>query len=91
MAKDKRLPDAGTVLTRVYKGTTLTVKVLDDGFEYEGETFKSLSKLAAKICEQKAVNGFAFFKLGESDVKKPRKAKTVADAAAPAVTPAPVA
>ena len=91
MATDKRLPDVGAVLTRVYKGETLTVTRLADGFEFKGDTYKSLSKLAAKICEQKAVNGFAFFKLGESEVKKPRKAKIVADAAAPAVTPDPVA
>src|SRR4051812_720002 len=33
---DNRLPPPGTVLTRKYKGQVLQVKVLADGFEYQG-------------------------------------------------------
>ena len=40
---DPRLPMPGTVLTRKYKGQTVRVTVLKDGFEYEGETYASLS------------------------------------------------
>jgi len=94
MKNDPRLPNVGAVLVRQYKGNEIKATVLDEGFEYEGTVFKSLSKLAAHVCGQKAVNGFAFFKLGESTVKKPRKAK--APAAEPVAetvveTPEPVA
>src|SRR4051794_5689539 len=33
---DDRLPPPGTLLTREYKGGTVQVKVLTEGFEYEG-------------------------------------------------------
>lgn len=67
--KDPRLPNVGAVITRKYKGQDIEVTVADDGFVYDGTTWSSLSKLAAHICNQKAMNGFAFFKLG----KKPRR------------------
>ena len=35
--KDRRLPMPGTVLTREYRGQTIAVTVLDEGFEYAGE------------------------------------------------------
>ncbi len=47
--RDPRLPPAGTVLTRMYKGRVYEVTVLDDGFEYLGETHKSLSAIAGLI------------------------------------------
>jgi hypothetical protein len=59
---DDRLPPAGTVLTREYKGQTLKVLVQADGFEFEGERFRSLSALAKSITGSH-VNGFAFFNL----------------------------
>jgi hypothetical protein len=86
--RDPRVPAVGTVLTRTFKGTTFNVTVTDAGFEYEGTVYKSLSRLAGEVTRQKAVNGFSFFKLGESAQKRPRTAK--ADAT-PAPTPAPVA
>src|SRR5436305_12722826 len=36
---DDRLPPAGTVLTRPYKGAVLQVKILADGFEHEGRVY----------------------------------------------------
>ena len=39
----------GTVLTRPYKGRTITVTVLDSGFEHEGEVYRSLSAVAKAI------------------------------------------
>lgn len=39
----------GTVLAREWKGTRHQVRVLDDGFEYAGERFASLSEVARKI------------------------------------------
>lgn len=61
---DRRVPIAGSVITRVYKGETLEVKVLADGFEFEGETYKSLSAVAKAITGSHC-NGFQFFRLGK--------------------------
>jgi hypothetical protein len=43
------LPLPGTLITRMYKGRQLQVRVVTQGFEYEGELFKSLSAVAKKI------------------------------------------
>jgi len=40
------LPLPGTLLVREYKGQSVVVKVLDEGFEYEGRRYKSLSAIA---------------------------------------------
>jgi hypothetical protein len=61
-ALDKRLPMPGTLLTRNYKGRTICVKVLGDGFEHEGERFKSLSAVAKRVTG-KHWNGYHFFGL----------------------------
>ncbi|WP_421693843.1 DUF2924 domain-containing protein [Aestuariivirga sp.] len=39
----------GTTLVREWNGTTHMVLVLEDGFEYRGERFPSLTKVAAAI------------------------------------------
>ncbi|MBN1942406.1 MAG: DUF2924 domain-containing protein [Phycisphaerae bacterium] len=39
----------GTVLTRVYKGQNIVVTVLDSGFEWEGEMYRSLSAVAKAV------------------------------------------
>jgi Protein of unknown function (DUF2924) len=44
-----RLPPAGTVLVRPYKGQTLQVRVLTKGFLYAGKTYRSLSAVAKAI------------------------------------------
>jgi hypothetical protein len=59
---DRRLPIAGTIITRPYKGQSLQVKVLADGFEFEGEHFESLSGLAKHITGAHC-NGYQFFRL----------------------------
>ena len=59
---DDRIPAPGTVITRKYKGETMQVKVLVEGFEYDGETFTSLSAVAKSITGSH-YNGFLFFKL----------------------------
>jgi len=60
--RDPRLPPAGTVLTRAYKGVEHKLTVLDDGFEYRGERHASLSKLAKDITGTNW-NGFLFWGL----------------------------
>jgi hypothetical protein len=59
---DGRLPPPGTILTRDYKGARLQVKVLANGFEYQGEVYASLSAVAKAITGSHC-NGFLFFKL----------------------------
>jgi hypothetical protein len=65
-ADDNRVPLPGTVITRVYKGQTLQVRVLDNGFEYEGEVYRSLSAVAKQITGTHT-NGFLFFRLRKED------------------------
>lgn len=64
VTRDPRLPPPGTVITREYKGQTLQVAVLPDGFEYKGERYRSLTAIAKAVNGSHA-NGFAFFRLGE--------------------------
>jgi Protein of unknown function (DUF2924) len=59
---DTRLPLAGTLLVKEFKGNTLVVKVLNEGFEYNGHRFTSLSAIAQEITGTKW-NGFRFFGL----------------------------
>ena len=60
---DSRLPPAGNLLIRVYKSKTLQVRVLLQGFEYEGACYPTLSAVARAITGQHC-NGFQFFRLG---------------------------
>ncbi len=59
---DNRVPIPGSLITRQYKGRRLEVLVLDDGFEYAGERFKSLSGVAKQITGSHC-NGYLFFNL----------------------------
>ncbi len=59
---DGRLPLPGTIITRVYKGRTLQVQVLPQGFEFEGQVYRSLSAVAKAITGSHC-NGFLFFRL----------------------------
>ena len=66
---DNRLPIPGTIITRDYKGRSLQVQVLANGFEFEGDLFKSLSAVAKSITGQHC-NGYHFFRLGEQGALK---------------------
>jgi hypothetical protein len=59
--RDPRLPPVGSVLARVYRGETLQVRVLADGFEFEGRVYPSLSATARAITGSHC-NGFLFFR-----------------------------
>ena len=61
--RDSRLPPPGNWIERPYKGRTVRVLVVADGFEYEGQRFKSLSAVA-KAVTGSHTNGFLFFRLG---------------------------
>lgn len=43
---DARLPLAGTLLVKEFKGRTNVVRMLDTGFEFDGRQFSSLSAIA---------------------------------------------
>jgi len=59
---DHRLPLPGALLVREYKGRTVRARVLADGFEFEGERYRSLTAVA-KAATGKHWNGFHFFGL----------------------------
>jgi hypothetical protein len=60
--RDRRLPPAGSLLRRLYRGGNVEVKVLADGFEYERQQYDSLSAVARKVTGTRW-NGLLFFGL----------------------------
>ena len=62
---DVRVPPPGQVIERHYKGKLLIVLIMTDGFEFDGERYKSLTAVARAITGSHC-NGFHFFKLGQS-------------------------
>jgi hypothetical protein len=73
--KDARLPMPGSLIVKNYKGQTLVVKVLSEGFQYDGRRFTSLSAIALEVTGTRW-NGFAFFGLdkGARDARKQARA-----------------
>jgi len=63
---DVRLPLAGSLLMKDYRGRTIIVRVLNHGFEYDGRKFTSLSAVAQDITGTKW-NGWAFFGLAKKE------------------------
>jgi Protein of unknown function (DUF2924) len=63
-----RLPMPGSLITREYKGRQIVVKVLEKGFEYNGEVYRSLSAIA-KVVTGSHWNGFYFFGLEQGGGK----------------------
>ncbi len=63
VSSDPRLPSPGLAITRQYKGQALEVRVVHNGFEWDGRRFKSLSAVAKAITGSHC-NGFRFFNLG---------------------------
>jgi hypothetical protein len=59
-----RIPAAGTLLRRVYRDRTVEVRILADGFEYEGRRYASLSAVA-RAATGTRWNGLLFFGLTE--------------------------
>lgn len=63
--RDERVPPPGTVLTRRFKGHEYRVTVLPNGFEYDGDVYRSLSAVAHAITGSHW-NGLLFFGLTKS-------------------------
>lgn len=60
--RDNRLPAPGSIITKTYRSQTIEVKVLENGFEYEGKVFKSISRVAMTIVKRQ-ISGYVFFGL----------------------------
>jgi hypothetical protein len=60
--RDSRLPAPGSVLRREYQGVVHEVTVREDDFEYAGERYPTLSKVA-RVITGTNWNGFMFFHL----------------------------
>lgn len=60
--RDERLPQVGEEIRKTWRDRELVVKCLEDGFEFEGKTYRSLSKIATELLGCSA-NGFLFFAL----------------------------
>jgi len=60
--RDRRLPMPGSLITREYKGQVLRVMVLDDGFEWNGRVYRSLTALTKEITGAHW-NGYGFWGL----------------------------
>ena len=59
---DPRVPPPGTQLIKQYKDETLTVTVLEDGYQYGERVYKSLSAIARQVTGTQW-NGYVFFGL----------------------------
>ncbi len=60
--RDRRLPIPGTLVMKDYKGTKYEVKVLEKGFEFKNNNYKSLSAITKEITGAHW-NGYLFFNL----------------------------
>jgi len=60
--RDPRVPPPGTQLVKRYKNETVTVTVLEDGFQYGERVYKSLSAIARQVTGTQW-NGYLFFDL----------------------------
>lgn len=65
LSRDPRLPMPGAIITKEYEGKRIEVRVLEDGFEYSSQRYRSLSAIAREITGT-SWNGFLFFNCGGS-------------------------
>ena len=63
--RDPRIPSVGSAIVRQYKGKAIRVVVFDanEGFEYNGQRYRTLTAVAKAITGTH-INGFRFFMLG---------------------------
>lgn len=66
LPSDNRLPPTGSIISRTYKGMAVDVRVLANGFEYQGDVFKSLSAVAKHVTGTHT-SGNLFFNLRKGD------------------------
>ncbi|WP_428054282.1 DUF2924 domain-containing protein [Candidatus Avelusimicrobium stercoris] len=61
---DGRLPAVGAVIKKTYHRQGIEVKVLENGFEYQGKIYKSISRVAMEIVKR-PISGHVFFGLSK--------------------------
>lgn len=66
------VPTPGSTLVREYKGRTIRVTVLRDGFEWAGDVYKSLTAVA-KAVTGSHWNGHLFFGIEKPEGQKNRR------------------
>ncbi len=59
--RDERLPVAGAILQREFKGQLVVVQVFADGFQYQDRWYKSLSAIARQVTGT-SWKGYDFFR-----------------------------
>ena len=69
--QDPRLPMPGALIRREYRGRTIVVRVLPNGFDFDGTVYRSLSAVARAVTGANW-NGYLFFGL-TTDAKGPRE------------------
>lgn len=74
---DLRRPRPGSILSRAFRGQNIEVKVREDGFEYQGQRYGSLSAIA-RAATGTRWNGLIFFGLGKRETAERGKANGVA-------------
>jgi hypothetical protein len=87
--RDPRLPAAGTVIVRTYKGKDHRVKVLADSFELDGTSYRSLTALARAVTGYAAISGPAWVGLTKDVAASPMKDAAKESDASPAATRVP--
>jgi hypothetical protein len=60
--RDPRLPPIGSELIRQYQGRPIVVRVVEGGFNYDGQLYRSLSAVAYRVTGTRW-NGYLFFRL----------------------------
>ena len=66
---DPRIPPVGRTLTRHYRGGTVQVTIMREGFEWNGRVYGSLSAIAWHATGTRW-NGYAFFGLNNGQVER---------------------
>jgi len=62
VGRDRRLPIPGSVIVKEYRGKHIEAKVLENGFEYNGKIYKTLTAIAEEVTGAHW-NGYLFFNL----------------------------
>lgn len=70
--RDPRLPPPGAIVEKEHEGKTLRIEILEDGFLYKGEGYRSLSAIA-KAVTGTVWNGFLFFERALLEAKERAK------------------
>jgi hypothetical protein len=70
--QDNRLPLPGTLLSREWRGKSILVEVLPNGFRYENRHYRSLSAVATAVAGTRW-NGLAFFGLTHKQTASAKK------------------